>query len=82
MVRKSNNKKQSNREGKIMTLNEIIKIQSIIDNRKIAVDTYKTLNTNYYFSKSKKEKITLGDMHIDHFLRAIKVSKLKKIKGY
>ena len=58
MVRKSNNKKQSNRGGKIMTLNEIIKIQSIIDNRKIAVDTYKTLNTNYYFSKSKKEKVT------------------------
>lgn len=65
-----------------MTLNEIVKIQSVIDNRKIAVDTYKTLNTNYYFSKSKKEKITLGDMHIDHFLRAIKVYKLKKIKGY
>ena len=56
-----------------MTLNEIIKIQSVIDNRSIAKDTYKTLNTNYYFSKSKKEKITLGDMHIDHFLRAIKI---------
>tara|TARA_B100000035_G_scaffold256478_1_gene226377 strand:- start:438 stop:710 length:273 start_codon:yes stop_codon:yes gene_type:complete len=57
-----------------MTLNEIIKIQSVIDNRAIASDTYQTLNGQYYFSKSKNKKIKLGDMHIDHFLRAIKVS--------
>ena len=35
-----------------MTLNEIVQLQSIIDKRKIAIDTQKTLETNYY-SKSK-----------------------------
>ena len=63
-----------------MTLNEIVKIQSVIDNRAIASDTFHNLNTVFYFSKSKNKKIKLGDMHIDHFLRAIKVSKSKKFK--
>ena len=56
-----------------MTLNEIVKIQSVIDNRAIASDTFHNLNTVFYFSKSKNKKIKLGDMHIDHFLRAIKI---------
>jgi hypothetical protein len=57
-----------------MTLNEIIKIQSVIDNRAIASDTLEVLNNQYYYSKSKGLNIKLADMHIDHFLRAIKVS--------
>ena len=54
-----------------MTLDQIVKIQSAIDNRVIAGDTCETLNDLYYFSKSKDKKIKLGDMHIDHFLRVI-----------
>jgi len=63
-----------------MTLNEIIKIQSVIDNRAIASDTLETLNNKFYYSKSKGINIAIGDMHIDHFFRAIKVSKLRKFK--
>lgn len=62
-----------------MTLNEIVQLQSIIDKRKIAIDTQKTLETNY-FSKSKGMDIKIGDMHIDHLLRAIKVQKNNKSK--
>lgn len=62
-----------------MTLNEIVQLQSIIDKRKIAIDTQKTLETNY-FSKSKGMNIKIGDMHIDHLLRAIKVQKNNKSK--
>jgi hypothetical protein len=62
-----------------MTLNEIVQLQSIIDKRKIAIDTQKILETNY-FSKSKSMDIKIGDMHIDHLLRAIKVQKNNKSK--
>lgn len=62
-----------------MTLNEIVQLQSIIDKRKIAIDTQKTLETNY-FSKSKGMDIKIGDMHIDHLLRAIKLQKNNKSK--
>ena len=51
-----------------MTLDQIIKIQSIIDKRAIRCDTEKFLNTKRY-SKSKDEWIRFGDMHIDHFIR-------------
>jgi len=61
-----------------MTLNEIIKIQSVIDNRAIAKDTTATLDNNYYYSKSKGINIKFGDMHIDHFLRALKLDKVEK----
>lgn len=61
-----------------MTLNEIVKIQSVIDNRAIAKDTTATLNNNYYYSKSKGINIKFGDMHIDHFLRALKLDKVEK----
>jgi hypothetical protein len=51
-----------------MTLDQIIKIQQLIDKRAIASDTLKFLNTKRY-SESKDEWIRFGDMHIDHFLR-------------
>ena len=78
MVRKNYNKKQSNRKGSIMTLNEIVKIQSVIDNRAIASDTLETLNNKFYYSKSKGVNIAIGDMHIDHFLRAFKIDDHQK----
>ena len=62
-----------------MTLNEIVQLQSIIDKRKIAIDTQKTLET-YYFSKSKGINIKIGEMHIDHFLRSIKIQEKTKSK--
>tara|TARA_B100000900_G_C20075711_1_gene511949 strand:- start:151 stop:420 length:270 start_codon:yes stop_codon:yes gene_type:complete len=61
-----------------MTLNEIVKIQSIIDNKAIAKDTTETLENNYYYSKSKGINIKFGNMHIDHFLRALKLDKVEK----
>tara|TARA_A100000172_G_scaffold79402_1_gene66422 strand:+ start:343 stop:630 length:288 start_codon:yes stop_codon:yes gene_type:complete len=51
-----------------MTLDQIIKIQQLIDKRAIACDTKEFLNTRR-FSESKNEWIRFGDMHIDHFLR-------------
>lgn len=61
-----------------MTLNEIVKIQSVIDNRAIAKDTLETLNNKFYYSKSKGVNIAIGDMHIDHFLRAFKIDDHQK----
>lgn len=61
-----------------MTLDEIVKIQSIIDNRAIAKDTTEVLNNQYYYSKSKGVNIKLGKMHLDHFLRALKISNKNK----
>ena len=51
-----------------MTLDQIIKIQQLIDKRAIASDTQQFLNTRRY-SESKDEWIRFGDMHIDHFFR-------------
>ena len=61
-----------------MTLNEIVKIQSVIDNRAIASDTLETLNNKFYYSKSKGVNIAIGNMHIDHFLRAFKIDEHQK----
>lgn len=61
-----------------MTLNEIIKIQSVIDNRAIASDTLNILKNKYYYSKSKGVNIAIGDMHIDHFFRAFKIDDFQK----
>ena len=61
-----------------MTLNEIIKIQSVIDNRAIASDTMETLETTYRYSRSKGVNIKIGDMHIDHFLRSLNLEKFQK----
>lgn len=56
-----------------MTLDEIIKIQSIIDKRKPAQDTIKLLEKKR-FSKSKNKEIKIGEMHIDHFLRSLNLN--------
>jgi hypothetical protein len=56
-----------------MKLNEIIKIQSVIDNRAIASDTLQILEKKR-FSKSKNKEIKIGEMHIDHFLRSLNLN--------
>jgi len=56
-----------------MKLNEIIKIQSVIDNRSIASDTLQILEKKR-FSKSKNKEIKIGEMHIDHFLRSLNLN--------
>ena len=50
-----------------MTLDQIIKIQSIIDRREIRSDTLEILDIKRH-SKSLDKKIRYGDMHIDHFI--------------
>ena len=64
-----------------MTLNEIIKIQSVIDNRSIASDTLKSLKKVKYYSESKKKFLSIGDMHIDHYVRSTnkKFNEISKI---
>ena len=51
-----------------MTLDQIVKMQGIIDKRAIRSDTLEFLNEQR-FSESKQCMIRYGDMHIDHFLR-------------
>jgi len=51
-----------------MTLDQIVKLQSIVDKRAIRSDTLEFLNEERY-SNSKECMIRYGDMHIDHFLR-------------
>ena len=51
-----------------MTLDQIVKLQSIIDKRAIRSDTLEFLNQTRY-SHSKQANIRYGDMHIDHFLK-------------
>tara|TARA_R110001592_G_scaffold85761_3_gene253327 strand:+ start:3243 stop:3503 length:261 start_codon:yes stop_codon:yes gene_type:complete len=53
-----------------MTLDQIVKIQSIIDKRAIRCDTLEFLNQTRY-SHSKQSNIRFGDMHIDHFLTVV-----------
>ena len=53
-----------------MTLDQIVKIQSVIDKRAIRSDTLEFLN-HLRFSESKQSFIRLGDMHIDHFFRVV-----------
>jgi hypothetical protein len=60
------------------TLMELVKIQAVIDNRTIAKDTLKTLETTYRYSRSKGVNIKIGDMHIDHFLRSLNLEKFQK----
>jgi len=56
-----------------MTLDDIIKIQSVIDKRQPAKDTIKLLEKKR-FSKSKNQEIRLGNMHIDHLLRSLNLN--------
>jgi len=51
-----------------MTLDQIVKMQNIIDKRAIRSDTLEFLNQTRY-SHSKQANIRYGDMHIDHFLK-------------
>jgi hypothetical protein len=51
-----------------MTLDQILKLQSIIDKRAIRCDTLRFLDEKR-FSESKQSMIRYGDMHIDHFLK-------------
>ena len=51
-----------------MTLDQIVKLQSIVDKRAIRSDTLEFLNQTRY-SHSKQANIRYGDMHIDHFLK-------------
>ena len=53
-----------------MTLDQIVKLQSIIDKRAIRCDTLEFLNQTRY-SHSKQANIRFGDMHIDHFLTVV-----------
>ena len=53
-----------------MTLDQFVKIQSIIDKRAIRSDTLEFLDKTR-FSKSKQEWIRYGDMHFDHFISAV-----------
>ena len=57
-----------------MTLNQLIRIQSIIDKRAIRSDTQEFLKKKRY-SKSKDEWIEYGEMHIDHFIRVFEQEK-------
>jgi hypothetical protein len=60
-----------------MTLDQIVKIQSVIDKRAISSDTLEFLNEERY-SNSKQCMIRYGDMHIDHFLRVCAI----EMSGY
>ena len=53
-----------------MTLDQILKLQSIVDKRAIRSDTLEFLNQTRY-SHSKQDNIRFGDMHIDHFLTVV-----------
>ena len=53
-----------------MTLEQAIKIQSILDKRASSFDTIEFLN-HLRFSESKQCLIRLGDMHLDHFFRVV-----------
>lgn len=55
-----------------MTLDQIVKIQSVIDKRAIRSDTLEFLECTRY-SESTKKDIRYGDMHIDHFIAAYKL---------
>ena len=51
-----------------MKIKDILKIQSIIDQRAIPSDVLEFLDQNYY-SESKEDHIKYGDIHITHFIR-------------
>ena len=67
-------KKNNKKKEKKMTLNQLIRIQSIIDKRAIRSDTQEFLKKKRY-SKSKDEWIEYGEMHIDHFIRVFEQEK-------
>ena len=58
-----------------MTLDQIVKIQNIIDKKSIRSDTLEFLDKERY-SDSLEKTIRYGDMHIDHFINVFLTSKL------
>ena len=58
-----------------MTLDQIVKIQSIIHKKSIRSDTLAFLDKERY-SDSLDKTIRYGDMHIDHFINVFLTSKL------
>ena len=61
-----------------MTLDQIVKLQSIVEKRAIRCDTLRFLDEKR-FSESKQCMIRYGDMHIDHFLRVFSSGKFRSI---
>ena len=61
-----------------MTLDDIIKHQSIIDKREPSSDTLQFLELTRY-SKSKDCLIRYGSMHIDHFIRVFNSENNEKV---
>ena len=59
-----------------MKLKDILKIQSIIENRATPYDMFECDYTHY--SKSKDENIKLLDLHLIHFIRIF----LKQVEEY
>ena len=53
-----------------MTLDDAVKHQQINDKRAVRSDTLEFLDQKRY-SKSKKEFIRYGSMHLDHFFRVV-----------
>ena len=51
-----------------MKIKDILKIESIIDQRATPSDILEFLDYTYY-SESKEEHIKYGNMHITHFIR-------------
>jgi len=51
-----------------MKIKDILKIQSIIDQKAIPSDVLEFLDQNYY-SESKEDHIKYRDIHITHFIR-------------
>ena len=59
-----------------MKLKDILKLQSIIENRATPYDMFECDYT--YYSKSKDENIKLLDLHLIHFIRIF----LKQVEEY
>ena len=53
-----------------MTLDDAVKHQQINDKKAVRSDTLEFLDQKRY-SKSKKEFIRFGSMHLDHFFRVV-----------
>ena len=58
------------------TLNDSLKIESILDKRETGSDVLEFLDTTY-FSKSKQKYIRYGDMHLQHFIRVFQNKEYK-----
>jgi len=61
------------------TLNDSLKIESILDKRATGSDVLEFLDTTY-FSKSKQKHIRYGDMHLQHFIRVFQKQENLKIE--